>query len=197
MENQLYIYLPGATFQGDWLMVVDFFSRHTPCRSSTIGDKIDTVLASSAGAAGGDLIGNHLCYHGAAGGNPQKEMQALRDRLVSRCVTMGNLVFTNLEFTTKWNTLELPQYTEAALICVGVVTMFHIIGTEFATTSESRDQIYHNKKAGLSTLSLVLHSRFQTSLPQVLGSKNLFGGGDKVFLHPCAKTYSEWYSDSE
>jgi hypothetical protein len=77
------------------------------------------------------------------------------------------------------------------------VTLCHSIGTEFATTSESHEQIYQNKKAGLSTLSLVLHSSFQTSLPQVLGSKNQVGGEDKGVLLPCAKTYSEWYSDSE
>jgi hypothetical protein len=80
---------------------------------------------------------------------------------------------------------------------VDAVILFHSIGTEFATTSETRDQIYQNKKAGLSTLSLVLHSSFQTSLPQVLGSKNQVGGEDKGVLLPCAKTYSEWYSDSE
>jgi hypothetical protein len=119
------------------------------------------------------------------------------DRLVSTCITMGNIVFLTLEFTTKWTTLELPQDPDTALICVDAVTLFHIIGTEFATTSETRDQIYQNKKAGLSTLSLVLHSRFQTSLPQVLGSKNQAGGVDKGVHLPCAKTHLEWYSNSE
>jgi hypothetical protein len=56
------------------------------------------------------------------------------------------------------------------LICVYAVTLFHSIGTEFATTSDTRDQIYQNKKAGLSTLSLVLHLSFQNPLPQVFGS---------------------------
>jgi hypothetical protein len=90
-------------------------------------------------------------------------MQDLCDRLVSTCVTMGNIVFPTLaEFNTKWDTLELPQNPDAALICVDAVTLFHSIGTEFATTSETCDQIYQNKKAGLSNLSLVLHSSFQT-----------------------------------
>jgi hypothetical protein len=193
MENQLSSSLPGATFQGDWLMVVDFFARNTYPQSSTIGDKIDTALASSAGTAGG----NQLCSHGAAVGNLQKEIQDLRDRLVSTCVTMGNLVFPTLECTTKWTTLEFLQDPDADLIYVDAVTLFHSIGTEFATTSETRDQIFQNKKAGFSTLSLVLHSSFQTSLPQVLGSNNHVGGEDKGFLLPCAKTYSEWYSNSE
>jgi hypothetical protein len=197
MENQVSSSLPGATFQGDWLMVVNFFSRHTSPQSSTIGDNIDTALASSAGAGGGDLIVNQLRHHGAVVGTIQNEMHDLRDRLVSSCVTMGNLVFPNLEFTTKWTTLELPQDHDAALICVDAVTLYHSSGTEFATTSETRDQIYQNKKAGLSTLSLVLHSSFQNSLPQVLGSNNLVGGEDKGVLLPCAKTYSEWYSDNE
>jgi hypothetical protein len=42
-----------------------------------------------------------------------------------------------------------------------------------------------------------LHSSFQTSLPQVLGSKNLVGREDKGVLLPCAKAYSELSSDSE
>jgi hypothetical protein len=138
-------------------MVVDFFAQHISPQTFTIGDKIDTALASSAGAAGGDLLGNQFSSHGAAVRTLQKEMQDLRDRLVSTCVTMGNLVFPTLEFITKWITLELPQNYDAALICVDAVTLFHSIGTEFATAS---DQIYQNKKAGLSTLSLVLHSSF-------------------------------------
>jgi hypothetical protein len=170
---------------------------HLLTHSSTIGDKIDAGLTSSAGAGGGDLLGNQISSYGTAVGTLQKEMQDLRDRLVSTCVTMGNLVFPTLEFTIKWTTLELPQDPDAALICVDAVTLFHSIGTEFATTSKTRDQIYQNKKAGLSTLSLVLHSSFQTSLPQVLGSKKLVGGEDKGILPPCAKTYSEWYSDNE
>jgi hypothetical protein len=98
VENQLSKSLTGEKFQGDWSMVVDFFARHTSPQSSTIGDKIDTTLASNTGAAGG----NQLCSHGAAVGTLQKEMQDLRDRLVSTCVTMGvtmgNLVFPALEY---------------------------------------------------------------------------------------------------
>jgi hypothetical protein len=175
-------------FQGDWLMVY-FFSRHTSSNSSTIGDNIDDALASSAGAGGGDLIGNQISSYGAAVGTLQKEMQDLRDRLVSTCATMCNIVFPNLKFTTKWTTLELPQDPEADFICVEAVTLFHSIGTEFSTPSEIRDQIYHNKKAGLLTLSFVLHSSFQTPLPQVLGSNNFVGGEDKGVLLHCAKTY--------
>jgi hypothetical protein len=53
MENQVASSLPGVMFQGDWLMVVNFFARHTPHHSSTIGDKIDTALTSSTDAGGG------------------------------------------------------------------------------------------------------------------------------------------------
>jgi hypothetical protein len=142
MENQLSSSLPGAMFQGDWLMVVDLFARHTSPQSSTIGDKIDNALASSAGAAGNDLLGNQLSSHGTMVGTLQKEMQDIRNRLVSTCVAMSNLVFPTPEFTTKWTTLEIPQDPDTDLICVDAVTLFHSIGTEFATTSESCDQIY-------------------------------------------------------
>jgi hypothetical protein len=179
MENQLSSSLPGATFQGEWLMLVDFFARYTSTHSSTIGDKIFTALASSAGAAGGDLLGNQPCSHGIAVGALQKEMKDICDRLVSTCVTMVNLVFPSLEFTTKCTTLELPQNPGAALIYVEAVTFFHIIG------------------AGFAALSLGLDSSFQTSLHQVLGSNNLVGRKDTGVLLPCAKIYSEWYSDSE
>jgi hypothetical protein len=189
--------LPGPSFQDDWMMVIEFFSRHTLPRSNKIGDKIDVALTPGAGGMGTGLIGNGSTSGGAAIGTLQKEMQDLRDRLVSTCVTMGKHVFPTLEYTTKWTTLELPEAPDAALICVDAVTLFHSIGTEFSTTSETRDQIYQNKKAGLSTLSLILHSSFQTSLPQVFGSKNLVGGEDKWVLLPCAKTYSEWYSDND
>jgi hypothetical protein len=193
VENQLSNSLPRETFQGDWLMVVNFFAWHKHPQFSTIGDKIDTAMASNTGAAGG----NQICSHDAVVGILQKEMQDIRDRLVSTYVTMGNLAFPTLEITTTWTTLELPQDPNDALIRVDAVTLFHSIGTEFATTSETRDHIYQNKNAGLLTLSLVLHSSFNTSLPQVLGSKNQVGGGDKGVLLLCAKTYSEWYSDSE
>jgi hypothetical protein len=129
MENQVSSSLPGAAFQGDWLMVGNFFSRHTCSQSSTIGDKIDAALASSAGGGGGDLLGNHLSSYSAALETLQKEMKDEPGRLVSTCVTMVNLVFFTLEFTTKWTTLELPQDPDAALICVDDVTLFHTIGT--------------------------------------------------------------------
>jgi hypothetical protein len=93
--------------------------------------------------------------------------------------------------------LELSHDPDAALICVDTVTLFHSIGPEFSTTSQTRDQIYHNKKSGLLTLSLVLHSSFQTSLPQVFGSKNLVGGEDKGVFLPCANIYPEWYIDND
>jgi hypothetical protein len=58
---------------------------------------------------------------------------------VVTCVTMGNFVFPTLELTTKWTTLELSQDPDDALICMDVVTLFHSIGTEFSTTSETCD----------------------------------------------------------
>jgi hypothetical protein len=96
MENQVSSSLPRATFQDDWLMVVSFFAQHTSPNSSTIGDKIDSALASSAGAVGGDLLVNQPISYGSMVGTLQKEMQELCDRLVSTFVTMGNLVLPTL-----------------------------------------------------------------------------------------------------
>jgi hypothetical protein len=110
-------------------------------------------------------LSNQPSYGGVAIRTLQTKIQDLRNRLVSTCVTMGNLIFTTLEFTTKWITLEFPQDPDAALICVDAVTLFYSIGIEFATTSGTQYHIYQNKKAGLSILSLVLHSSFQTLLP--------------------------------
>jgi hypothetical protein len=101
MDNQGSSSLPGATFQGDWLMVVNFFRRHTSPHSSTIGENIDATLASSANAGGGELLGNQPSSYGTTVGTLQKEMQDLCDRLFNTCVNMGNFVFPTLELTTK------------------------------------------------------------------------------------------------
>jgi hypothetical protein len=156
---------------------------------------IDAAMGASA--TRGDGLTAEPSSSGATIRNLYKEMQGLQDNRGSTCVTLGNLVFPTLEYTTKWNALELHQDPDAALICAGAVTLFHSIGTEFITTSEIRNRIYQNKKACLSTLSLVLNLSFQTSLPQVFGSKNLVGGKDKGVILPCAKTYSEWYSKND
>jgi hypothetical protein len=68
---------------------------------------------------------------------------------------MGNLVFPTLEYTTMWTTLELPQDPDIALIRVDAVTLFHSIGTKFATTAEIRNHISQSNKVGVSTFSLV------------------------------------------
>jgi hypothetical protein len=73
MENQVPSSLTGAVIQCDWLMVVDLFSRYTSPLSATIGDNIDAVLASGAGAAGSDLLRNQPSSSGAALGTLQKE----------------------------------------------------------------------------------------------------------------------------
>jgi hypothetical protein len=129
--------------------------------------------------------------------NLQKEKQDIGYWIFSTCVTMSNLVFLTLEYTTKLIILELPQDPDAALICVDAVTLFHGIGTEFSTTSKTQNRSTKTRRRVLSTLSLVLHSSFQTSLPQVFGSKNLVGVGYKGVLLPYAKTYTEWYSDND
>jgi hypothetical protein len=78
-------------FQCDWLMAVNFFARHTYPQSSTIGDNIDTALASSACASGGNLLGNQFRSHGVAVGTLHKEMQDLSWLAVEETQTTKNV----------------------------------------------------------------------------------------------------------
>jgi hypothetical protein len=119
---------------------------------------------------------------GAVIGNLQKEMHYLQDRFISICVPIGDLIFPTLEYTTKWTALDSPQDPEDAFICVNALFLFHSIGTEFSTTSDTRNYIYHNKKDGVN---LVFCFVFEFS--HLIASH----------VCPCATTYSEWYINND
>jgi hypothetical protein len=87
-------------------VVAEFFVWLTSPCSLVIGDEIDADLAAGV-TNGGGVHTNQPGGSGAVIVNLQREIQDLRDWLVSTCVTMGNLVFPTLEYTTKLTTLEL------------------------------------------------------------------------------------------
>jgi hypothetical protein len=80
---------------------------------------------------------------------------------------------------------------------VDVVVLLHSIGREFATTEETRDTLYQNKRAGVSTMAITVSSSFQTVLPQIMGKGSRTTGEDSGLTLPCATKYSEWFDNSE
>jgi hypothetical protein len=122
-------------------MVFAFFVRHTSSHSLVIGDDINATPTLGFGAGGTGHV-NQPLVGSAIMVNLQKDMQDLCDRIVSTCVTMVNQVYPTLDFMTMWTTLKLPHDPDAALICAEAVTLFHIIGTEFARNSDTRNKIY-------------------------------------------------------
>jgi hypothetical protein len=121
----------------------------------------------------------------------------LQARLESKAVAIDNYTFPTLAGTTKWAVANLPSDPDKALICVDVVALLHSIGREFATTEETRDTLYQNKQAGVSTMAITVSSSFQTVLPQIMGKNSKTGGEDAGLTLPCATKYSEWFDNSE
>jgi hypothetical protein len=52
---------------------------------------------------------------------------------------------------------------------------------------------YQNKKAGISSFALTLHSSFSTVLPEILGKSITVSVEDNGLFLPCAKTYKDWF----
>jgi hypothetical protein len=90
----------------------------------------------------------------------------LQERIASKAVTIEDTTFSTLKGTTQWVSANLPSSPEHALVCVDVVSLLHSIGREYPTTAETRELIYQNKRAGVSTMALTVASSFQTVLPR-------------------------------
>jgi hypothetical protein len=99
--------------------------------------------------------------------------------------------------TTKWVVANLPSASEKALICVDVVSLLHSIVREFATIDETRDTLYQNKRAGVSTMAITVSSSFQTVLPQIMGKSSRAGGEDSGLTLPCAAKYPRVHTRKE
>jgi hypothetical protein len=91
----------------------------------------------------------------------------------------------------------LPSDADQALICLDVVALLHSIGCDFATIDETRNTMFQNKRAGVSTMALTVASSFHTVLPQIMGrKKGSLTGEDSGLVLPCASKYAEWFDNS-
>jgi hypothetical protein len=125
--------------------------------------------------------------------NLQKEIADLRDRILSNSVSIDSFIFPSLTKTVEWCVQHLPGDVDQALICVDDLSLLHGILREFSSNQDTRESLYQNKKAGISSFALTLPSSFSTVLPEILGKSNTVGFEDNGMFLPCAKTYKDWF----
>jgi hypothetical protein len=108
-------------------------------------------------------------------------------------VSIDSFIFPSLTKTVAWCVKHLPGDVVQALICFDAPSLLHGIGREFSSNQDTRESRYQNKKAGISSFALTLHSSFSTFLPEILGKSNTIGVEDNMLLLTCAKTYKDWF----
>jgi hypothetical protein len=64
---------------------------------------------------------------------------------------------------------------DQALVRLDDPSLLHGIGREFSSNQDTRESLYQNKKAGISSFALTLHSSFSTVLPEILGKSITVG----------------------
>jgi hypothetical protein len=210
-----------AKFGDDWKLVFEFFIRNTKVSSPPVvgGALEENVANNSSAIAKLNLDIGQLSVGGAAGSGPSlttmfsgasaappvggplatltAQVLNLQERLASKAVMIDETTFPTLKGTTQWVAANLPSSPEHALVCVDVVSLLHSIGREYATTAETRESIYQNKRAGVSTMALTVSSSFQTVLPQIMGKCSKTTSEDSGLMLPCASKYSEWTDSTE
>jgi hypothetical protein len=125
--------------------------------------------------------------------NLQKEIADLRDQILNKLVAIDSFIFPSLSKTVAWCVQHLPGDVGQALIFVDAPYLLHVIGREFSSNQDTRESLYQNKKAGISSFALTLHSSISTVLPDILGKSNTVRVEDNGLLLPCAKTYKDWF----
>jgi hypothetical protein len=112
----------------------------------------------------------------------------LRDRISSNSVSIDSFIFPSLGKTVAWCIQHLPADVDQDLVCLDAPSLLHGIGREFSSNQDTRESLYQNKKAGISSFALTLHSSFSTVLPEILRKSITVGVEDNGLLLPCAKT---------
>jgi hypothetical protein len=206
-------------FGSDWKLVFDFFVRNTtPSSPPIVGglleesvrvnssdikrltadlSKASTPGRGTAASLTSSLSGAGL---GVAPAGPLSTIEAqildLKARMSSKAVTIGKVTFPTLKGTCSWATANLPSSPDQANLCTDVVVLLHSIGKEFATVDQTREEMFQNKRAGVSTMALTVSSSFQTVLPQILGKNRHSTGQDSGLVLPCASKYADWFDNS-
>jgi hypothetical protein len=211
------------SLSADWDLMFNFFKRNTKpsappviagglledavLNNSSSIKKLSTDLgqlavasASGTGQSLSSLASGPSSTNPVASG-PLATLTAqvlnLQERIASKAVTIEGTTFSTLKGTTQWVSANLPGSPEHALVCVDVVALLHSIGREYATTAETRESIYQNKRAGVSTMALTVASSFQTVLPQIIGKCSKTTSEDSGLKLPCASKFAEWSDNSE
>jgi hypothetical protein len=117
----------------------------------------------------------------------------IRDRISSKSVSIDSFIFSSLSKMVDWCIQHLSGDVDQALICLDAPSLLHGIGREFSSNQDTMESLYQNKKAGISSFSLTLHSSFSTVLSEIFGKINTVGVEDNGLLLPCAKTYKDWF----
>jgi hypothetical protein len=187
----------NSDFPADWGLVLDFLGRHTSPGSGRVGDNIeDCVDRSDIGSslpgdpwthrANSDQSASTLASAKVL--NLQKEIADLRDRISSNSVPIDSFILPSLSKKVAWCVQHLPGDVDEALICMDDPSFLHGIGRELSSNQDTRESLYQNKKAGISSFSLTLHSSFSTVLPEIIGKVNNVGFEYNGLLLPRAKT---------
>jgi hypothetical protein len=122
----------------------------------------------------------------------KKDIADLRDRISSNSLSIDSFIFPSLGKTVAWCIQHLPGDVDQALVCLDPPSLLHGIGREFSSNQDTRESLYQNKKAGISSFALTLHSSFSTVLPDILRKSITVSVEDNGFLLSCAKTYKDW-----
>lgn len=214
------------SFNADYPLMLDFFMRNTtrldPPAITLVGNSLEKSVRESAAAVSKLAVdlGNVSLSSGAApsltshlsGGGPswvptklaapgavaalESQVLDLKARMASKSVTIGDFTFPTLAGTCAWAKANLPSSPDQANICVDVVVLLHSIGCEFATIDETRDTLYQNKRAGVSSMALTVASSFNTVLPQIMGKSKHSTNQDSGLVLPCAPKYSDWFDNT-
>jgi hypothetical protein len=192
----------SSDFPSDWELVLDFMGRHTSPGSGRVDDKIEDFVARFdvvPSLPGGVWSQRSLTEQPGTTStsdqviNMKNDIADLRDRISSNSISVDSFIFPSLGKTVAWCIQHLPGDVEQALICLDAPSLLHGIDREFLSNQDTRESLYQNKKAGISSFSLTLHSSFSTVLPEILGKSITIGVEDNGFLLPSTKTYKGWF----
>jgi hypothetical protein len=167
----------NSDFPVDWELVLNFLGRHTSPGSGRVGDRIeDCVARFDVGRSLPGGVWSHRSLPEQPGANSpsdqvinmKTETADLRDWISSNSVSIDSFIFPSLGKTVAWCIQHLLGDVDQALVCLDAPSLLHGIGHELSSNQDTRESLYQNKKAGISSFALTLHSSFSTVLPEIL-----------------------------
>jgi hypothetical protein len=170
----------SSDFPADWELVLDFLGRHTSPGSGRVANKIEYCVARfdvGPSLPGGLWPQPSLTEQPGTTStsdqviNMKKDIADLRNWISSNSVSINSVIFPSLGKTVAWCIKHLPGDVDQNLVYLDAPSLLHGIGREFSSNQDTRESLYQNKKAGISSFALTLHSSFSTVLPEILAKK--------------------------